>query len=270
LKEIFIIDRIIVAFYQISKQIINIKIIKKMPRRQERENIERDCLKLCFLMLAMSSLISLSPFNLTPNQRCIAFTSSYAVEILFCMIYKFTNFCQNNEPNQEMQFQFLQDAHGLNQEELQEKIKQILEILQSKSTEKQANFIFNTMLATQPYIKDIKIFDDERFIELLTDNFPEITNPRQFSMSLKELYQEFIDNASSETTKTPELITKIIEIINSSSDSDTEYTSSNSSNDGDNFISRIIIFCRQLENLIHPNNNNIMPIAGAPDQVVMR
>ncbi len=246
-----------------------------MPRLQERENIEReiDCLEACALMIAMSSIISfiiLSPLNLTPNQRCIACTSSYVVESLFCMIYKFTNFCQNNEPNQEMQFQFLQDAHLLNQEELQEKIKQIVEILQSKPTEEQANFIFNTMLATRPYIKDIKIFDDERFIELLTDNFPEITNPRQFSMSLKELYQEFIDNASSETTKTPELITKIIEIITFSSDSDTEYTSSNSSNDGDNFISRMIIFCRQLENLIHPNNNNIMPIADAPEQALMR
>ena len=72
------------------------------------------------------------------------------------------------------------------------------------------------------------------------------------------------------TTKTPELITKIIEIINSSSDSDTEYTSSNSSDDDNNFISRIIIFCRQLENLIHPNTNNIMPTAHAPNQSVMR
>ena len=95
-------------------------------------------------------------------------------------------------------------------EEIQTKIELITEILKSMP-ENIDSKLSSIMLTTIPIIKDPGIFDKPEFLQLLTTNFPEITNPESFKEKLKELYLSFVN--LEEENQRSDLILKLQKLI---------------------------------------------------------
>ncbi len=154
-----------------------------------------------------------------------------------------------NTPTEELQ----RLLNGIPEEELNKKIAEILKQL-SESPENIDSKLSSIMLVTIPIIKNPEIFENPQFLQLLTTNFPEITNPQSFKKTLQELYLKFVNLEEDERhdliLKLRELITQTPPPQHTMSYSSSSSSSSDSKPEND-FRIRFNNFCRELSKLLN-------------------
>ena len=139
--------------------------------------------------------------------------------------------------------------NGIPEEELNKKIAEILKQL-TESPENADSKLNSIMLATIPIIRNPEIFENPQFLQLLKNNFPEITNPESFKETLKEIYLSFV-NLEEEEQRFG-LIQRLKESIPQTPPP--QHTMSDSSSDSEpeiDFRRRFVNFCQGISELLN-------------------